>query len=82
MTITVGPNGVKSTIQPEVQEAVEAYIDSLPMAAPLPWSRIAQVAYAADQNITNVTLLTLNGGTSDLTTTQGQVIRAGTVVIN
>jgi phage-related baseplate assembly protein len=82
MTITVGPNGNKPTIQGEVQTAIEAYIDGLGMNAGLPWSRLAQVAYDTDPNITNISSLLLNGGTADIAAATGTVIRAGTTAIN
>lgn len=82
MTITVGPNGNKPTIQGEVENAVDAYIDALGLDAALPWSRLAQIAYDTDPNVTNVSSLLLNGGTSDIAAASGAVIRAGTTAIN
>lgn len=82
MTITVGPNGNKPTIQGEVENAVDAYIDALGLDAALPWSRLAQIAYDTDPNVTNVSSLLLNGGTSDIVAASGAVIRAGTTAIN
>jgi uncharacterized phage protein gp47/JayE len=82
MTITVGPNGNKPTIQGEVENALDAYIDALGLDAGLPWSRLAQIAYDTDPNVTNVSSLLLNGGTSDIAAASGAVIRAGTTAIN
>ncbi len=43
-----------------VANAVEAYINSLPVGATLAFSRLAQVAYDAAANVANVTGVTLN----------------------
>lgn len=55
--------------------ALKAYINALPLGTSLPYSRLAQVAYSASPGITNVTAITLNGGTADLAATSQQVIK-------
>jgi uncharacterized phage protein gp47/JayE len=82
MTITVGPAGNKSAIVGNVQNAVIDYIDALTIGASLPWSRLAQIAYAADPNITNVSQIMLNGGVADVIAPSNGVIKAATVAIN
>jgi uncharacterized phage protein gp47/JayE len=82
MTITVGPNGNKNVLIGSVQNAILDYIDILPVAAPLPWSKLIQIAYETDPNITNVSQVLLNGGTVDVNPGISGVIRAGTVAIN
>ena len=62
--------------------ALKTYINSLPLGAALTYSRLAQIAYDASPGITNVTAITLNGGTSDLAATSQQVIKWNSVVVN
>jgi len=60
--------------------ALEVYINALPVGSPLAFSRLPQVAYDASPNISNVTGVTLNGGPADLTVTTLQVVKFGNVV--
>ncbi|WP_261496754.1 baseplate J/gp47 family protein [Burkholderia multivorans] len=64
-----------------VTAALQAYINALPIGASLPFSRLAQIAYDASPLVTNVTSVTLNGGTADLTPTPQQIIKSGTLII-
>lgn len=82
LTIAVAAGAVKSAIQPLVSAALVTYIDALPEGAPLPYSRLAQVAYGASSSVTNVTAVTLNSGTADLVVAANGAIKAGTVAVN
>lgn len=82
MTITVGPAGNKGLLISAVQTAILDYIDTLPIGAMLPWSKLAQVAYGASPNITNVSQIFLNGATFDVVPAINGVIKAGVVAIN
>lgn len=82
MTITTAPGATHATVAAAVSAALTAYLDTLPVGATLPWSRLAQVAYGASASVTNVTGVTLNGGTADLVSGQGGVVKAGTVVVS
>jgi uncharacterized phage protein gp47/JayE len=68
--------------QAAVVNALTVFIDALAVGAPLPVSRLTQIAYDASPNISNVTGVTLNGGTADLTVSTIQVIKAGTLRVN
>ncbi|GGY07046.1 baseplate J/gp47 family protein [Paludibacterium paludis] len=58
-----------------VRQAIIDYVNRLKLGQSLPWSMIASLAYAASPAITNVTDLTLNGGTADLIASGQQVIK-------
>jgi len=60
--------------------AVTAFVNALPIGAPLPWSRLAQVVYDSTPGISNVTLMQVNGGTADIGGGASQVVRASSVV--
>ena len=62
--------------------ALKAYINALPLGTSLPYSRLAQVAYGASPGITNVTAITLNGGTADLAASSQQVIKWTSVTVS
>lgn len=64
------------------QAAVLTYIASLTLGRPLAYTRILQVAYDASPGITNITGLTINGGTADIIATPQQRILAGTVTVS
>ncbi len=76
MTITTANGYTHSAVTAEVQAALLAYINTLPIGAELTYTRLAQVAYDASPGVTNVTGVTLNGGTADLPATSLQVIKA------
>lgn len=81
MTITCPTTAQKTAAIPLVAAAITAFVNALSVGETLPFSRLATLAYGADQNVTNVTAVTLNSGTSDLDPTDGQVIRAGTITV-
>lgn len=62
--------------------AVTNYINALQLGQTLPYTRLAQIAYDASPGITNVTGVTLNSGTADLTATAKQVIKASSVAVS
>jgi len=65
-----------------VRAAVLAYIGSQTLGQSLPYTRILQIAYDSSPGVTNITGLTLNGGTADLAATAQQRILAGTVTVS
>lgn len=64
------------------QLAINAYITALGMGQGLPYSRLSQIAYDSSPTITNVTAVTLNGATADLSATNKQRIMPGTITVN
>jgi uncharacterized phage protein gp47/JayE len=82
MTITTAAGYTHSTVTAAVQAALQAYINSLPLGTSLAYSRLAQVAYDASPAVTNVTGVTLNGGTSDVTADAKTVVKASTITVN
>jgi uncharacterized phage protein gp47/JayE len=82
LSIATTPTSTHTTITANVAQALTTAINALPIGAPLPWSRLTQLAYAADPNVTNVTAVLLNLGTADLVPTQSGLIKAGTVQVN
>jgi uncharacterized phage protein gp47/JayE len=81
MTITTASGYDHTATALLVKAAVQNYINALSLGQTLTYSRLAQVAYDASPGVTNVTAVTLNSGTSDLTATSQQVIKAGTVTV-
>lgn len=62
-------------------DAVTVYINTLPLGQPLPYSRVAQVAYDASPGIVNVSNLILNSSTNDLPATKKNVIKSSSVAV-
>jgi len=84
MTITTGSGYVHADVVALVVAAMQNYIntlarDSTTQIQTLPYSRLAQVAYDASPGVTNVTGVTINGGTADMTADAQHVIKAGTI---
>jgi len=83
MTITTASGYGHAAVAASVQAAIATYIDSLPLGASLPITRLSQLAYdASPGGVTNVTGVSLNGGIADLEALEQNVIRSGTVVVN
>ena len=82
MTITTGSSYSHSTIANAVVAALTSYINSQQLGQALPYSRLAQIAYDTSSGVTNVTGVTLNSGTSDLTPTSAQVLKALTITVS
>jgi hypothetical protein len=87
LTIICATSVQKSAALPLVTAAVSAYISGLPVStpavpAPLAYSALFKIAYGASANVTNVTGVTLNGGTSDVGGVAGTVVRAGRVAVS
>jgi Baseplate J-like protein len=87
LTITCATSVQKAAALPLVTAAVSAYIGALPVStsatpAPLPYSALFKIAYGASANVSNVTGVTVNGGTADIGGAAGTVVRAGTVTVS
>ncbi len=65
-----------------ISAAIAAYVANLPIGTSLPLSRIAQLAYAAAPAVTNVSAITLNAATNDLTPSSRTVLKPGTIVVS
>jgi uncharacterized phage protein gp47/JayE len=79
--VSVGAGANEPAAIAASKAAVTAYLNSRAVAEALSWSRLHQIAYDASPDITDITGLLVNGGTSDLAPTVNQVIKAGTVVV-
>ncbi|WP_424139354.1 baseplate J/gp47 family protein [Roseomonas chloroacetimidivorans] len=82
MTLTTAPGADHAAAVGRAAAAVNALLSGRDIGASLPFTRLPQVAYAADPSITNVSAVTLNGGTADLAPTARQVIVPGTVAVS
>jgi hypothetical protein len=65
-----------------VRSAVLAYLAGLSLGQSLNYTRLLQIAYDASPGVTNITGLTVNGGTADLIASAQQRILAGTVTVS
>ncbi len=86
MTCTIAANYDGPATRALVVAALTTYINTLvrnpaTQIMTLPYSRLAQVAYDASPGVTNVTGVTLNGGTADLTAPAQQTIKASTIAV-
>lgn len=81
LTINVS-SGSKSSVQTLVSSALTAFVNSLPVGAPLSYLKLAQVAFEASPDISDITALLLNGTISDLTPSASQVVRVASVVVS
>jgi uncharacterized phage protein gp47/JayE len=80
MTITSASGYVHANVVGAVGTALTNFINSLPLGTELPYTQLAAIAYAV-AGVVNVTAVLLDSGTSDVTATAKQVIKAGTVSV-
>ncbi|WP_141262513.1 baseplate J/gp47 family protein, partial [Komagataeibacter diospyri] len=66
MTVTVDSTGDLSTVESTISTNIATYFNGLAIGAAASYSRLIQIAYAASTSVTNVTGVTLSGGTVDL----------------
>lgn len=81
MTITTASGYSHPAIVAQVQAALQAYINGMVIGQTLPYTKLASIAFGASAAVTNVTGVTLNGGTADLAANNQQVIKAGTISV-
>lgn len=81
MTITTAAGYDHNAVVALVVAALQTYINALTLGQTLTYSRLAQVAYDASPGVTNVTAVTLNGGTADVAAASKQVIKTGTLTV-
>jgi uncharacterized phage protein gp47/JayE len=66
LTITTNPTTNKPALLAPVQNAIIAYVNSLPVGASLSYARLIAVVFGVDPSISDVTSYTLNSATADL----------------
>lgn len=81
MTATAATGYTHAQIATAIQTALTNYFASLALGQKLEWSYLYSVIYAV-VGVQEVTGLTVNGGTSDLTPTSQQIVALGTVTVN
>ncbi len=82
MTLTVPGATSKPPVVAVVAQAIETYINTLPIGATLPLTKLAQIAYGASASVTNVAQLQINSVTSDLVPPLSGVVKAGMVAVS
>lgn len=82
MTITVASGYTAATVKTTVQSALQTYINSLPIGGTLYYTRLMQVAYDASPGVLDVVSVTLNSGSSDITATEQQIVKSGTITVS
>jgi uncharacterized phage protein gp47/JayE len=81
VSLTVSaPN--KPAVAPKIVNALSGFINALPLGAPLPLTRVAQIAYDSDLSIANVTNILVNGSAQDVVVPASGVIKAGAILVN
>jgi uncharacterized phage protein gp47/JayE len=66
---------------PDVQQAIAAYINGLPIEGTASVTRVAQSAYNSDARIDNVMGVTLNNAAVDIVAGSGGVLKAGQIEV-
>lgn len=82
LVISIATGSARAPIQARVGSAVSEFINSLPIGATLPLTKIAQLAYSASSSVTNVSQIQVNGGAADIVPQVAGVIKAGTVAVD
>lgn len=81
LIITTQSSASHATAAVNVAAAITAFVDTLPVGASLPNSRIVQVAFDADPSVRNVASVTLNGATTDVVPGPSTVVKLSSVTV-
>lgn len=81
MTVTAKSGYTHSQVAAAVTTAVQNFIAGLGLGVPLYWSQLYAVAYSV-AGVQEVTGLTANSGTADISATAQQVLVCGTVTVS
>jgi uncharacterized phage protein gp47/JayE len=82
LSVSVADETGKAQVVALVGNAINSYINSLPIGTSLPLTRIAQIAYSASPAVINVGQLLANGSTDDVAPTVSGVVKAGIIAVN
>lgn len=82
LSASIAPGSVISAVRANVTNAIRAFVNTLPIGTALPLTRLAQVAYAADPGVQNVTNISLNGVAADLPAGPAGVIKTSSVTVS
>lgn len=82
LTLSVNASADEAPIIAALTSSITAYINSLPLGASLPLTRLAQLAYSASPAVNNVTAISLNGQADDVVVPSNGVVKAGSVVVS
>ena len=82
LAIEVEAGADKAQASADVGNALQTYINTLPIGASLPLTRLAQIAYSANGSVANVGQLQINGGAIDLVPAVSAIIKVGTVAVD
>lgn len=82
LLIAVAPAVAKPPVDAAVAQAIAAYLNELIIGAPLPLTKLAQLAYSASPAVANVSSIAINAMTQDLTPSISGVIKAGIVAVS
>lgn len=81
LSIDILVPGSAASTTANVVNALANLVAQLPMGGILPLSRLAQVAYTADQNVSNVTAMSINGVAADLVLPQTAVATSSAITV-
>ncbi len=82
LTLAVTPPSAKPAITAAVLAALGSFVNELPIGAPLPLTRVAQLAYAAAPGVLNVTNILINGTGADLMPPPAGVIKLASATVS
>jgi uncharacterized phage protein gp47/JayE len=82
IAVNIDPTYNVQAVVAAVQAAITTYVNGLGLGNTLRYTRLEQLAYDASTGVTNVSSVSLNGGTSDLVPALGQTIKISSVSVN
>ncbi len=80
--LDIAATAERPSVITNVSSAITGFIDTLPIGAMLPLTRIPQLAYAADPAVLNVSYVQINGASADVIPPPTGVIKAGSVTLS
>ncbi|CAH2606136.1 Baseplate protein (plasmid) [Rhodovastum atsumiense] len=76
------PAAVKATLAAQVERAIATHVASLGIGQPLRHSRIIAIAYGVSSQVSNVSAVSIAGGTADIVPGAIGIVRASSITVS
>lgn len=80
--ISISDGAVKQAVIALIEAALRQYFAALRIGQSLSYTQLIRVTYAASPEVTNVTFMQVNGGTTDISVSRAELIKPGTLQVD
>ena len=81
LTVRLAAPAMLTDVAEAISSAVSGWIAAMPIGAPLPCSRLVQLAFAASPSVVDVPSALINGSAADLVSAKASLVQTGTITV-